>query len=804
MDARVEELLSRMTLEEKTALLTGDGHLETRANERLGIPQMKMADGPHGVRDGQATCFPTAVAMGATWNPDLVREFGGAIARELRAKGRQIILGPCINIHRTPLGGRNFESFTEDPHLAARLAVAYVQGVQAEGAATSVKHFACNNQEWERLTISSEVDERTLREIYLPAFKAAVQEGGAWTVMGAYNRVNGTYCCENEHLLIDILKREWGFDGLVVSDWGAVHSTVPSAHAGLDLEMPGPGRYFAAPLAEAVRKGEVSEAVLDEKVRRILGVMLKVGLLDGRHAGREGEINSKRHQDLARRMAREAIVLLKNERSVLPIRRDALRAIAVIGPNAMDARLGGGGSSTVFPPYAVGPLEGLKTLCGRQVAVHYARGCVMPADLKPIESAALLPPGGEPGVHGLKGEYFDNLDLAGEPKMVRMDAQLNFSWGGIGPTPEFAPGRFSVRWTGKLVPPQTSRYEIGMSVDEGVRLYLDGKKLFDHWHDRSHETRTIQADLEAGREYDVCVEFREDRGWSWAQLCWLPTGDLLREAEEVARSSDAAIVCVGLSYSFEGEGVDRKRFELPPRQVELIKTVSAANPNTVVVLVNGSPVAMDPWLDEVPAVLEAWYAGQEGGHAIAEVLLGEVNPSGRLPTTFPRRLADSPAHGTYPGRDGKVRYSEGVLVGYRHFDTRGVEPLFAFGHGLSYTTFAYHDLCVSPARIGRGEKVEVSLDIENTGDRDGQEVVQLYVRDVAASLERPPKELKAFRKVSLRPGQRAPIRFEITTDDLSFYDPARGGWTAEPGQFEVLAGSSARDIRAKAGFELAD
>ncbi|NCC49784.1 MAG: beta-glucosidase [Spartobacteria bacterium] len=793
VEARIDELLGRMTLEEKILLLSGKDCMDTRSVARLGIKPLLMADGPHGMRWGQATCFPTEVAMGATWNTGLIHEVGIALARETQAKGRNVILGPCVNIHRTPLGGRNFESWGEDPFLAARMTVAYVKGVQSLRVGTSTKHFAVNNQEWDRLSISAEVDERTLHEIYLPAFKAAVQEADTWTVMAAYNRVNGKFCCANEQLL-SILKEEWGFQGLVVSDWGAVHGTVDSARAGLDLEMPGPGHYFAKPLAEAADAGEVSVTCIDDKVRRILRVMSRIGLLDDDYTPPEGALDTPEHRELALRVAGESMVLLKNDAGTLPL-NEAVRTLAVIGPNANVARMGGGGSSTVTPFENCTILQALIERCGKAgIEVKYALGCNMPGDLPPIDKALMRNPDGTPG---FMAEYFDNSDLSGEPCIVRTEDTVFFDWGGGSPDPSLKNNHFSARWTGTLTPSETREYEIGIIGLDDMRLYLDGELLAEVTPDRKAECKAVAVAFEAGREYALRVEYFARKGWPVAKVGWTPTHDL-EDAVALAASCDAAVVVGGLSSQFEGEGVDRTTLALPGRQDELIRQVAAANARTAVVLVAGTPIEMDAWIDRVPAVLAAWYGGQGGGRAVADILMGDTNPSGKLTATFPKRLADNPSFANYPG-DDKARYAEGLWVGYRHYDHHDIEPLFPFGHGLSYTRFTYRDIQVQ--KVGESE-VQVSCRITNTGDRAGREVVQLYVRDEEASRERPVKELKGFTKIELAPGASSEAAFILQADAFSFYDPAEKSWVLEPGRFTLLLGSSSRDIRLEAVVEL--
>lgn len=793
IEQRIADLLPRLTLEEKISLLAGKDGGETKTIPRLGIPLLRVIDGPHGVGWGnKATCFPSGVSMGACWNPELIKEVGRALALETRGADRHILLGPCVGIHRTPLGGRNFESFSEDPYHAGRIGVAYVQGVQSEGIGTSLKHYACNNQEWERTTISVEVDERALREIYLPHFKMVVEESDPWTVMASYNKLRGEYLCANRYLLTDILKKEFGFKGVVVSDWGAVHGTEDSADAGLDLEMPGPGKYFGDDLLKAVRDGKVKTSVIDDKVRRILRMLLLAGVLDEKPAPRSpGALNAPEHHELARRLAEEAIVLLKNDKATLPLRADQIQTVAVIGPNA-DAYRAGGGSSTVHPVAPVTPLAGLRERCGDRIEIRYAQGCTLPQDLLAIPSDQLAPPDAKPGEHGLRGEYFDNMNLEGTPKLVRVDAIVDFNWGQESPSPEIPGDHFSVRWTGTFTPEESGTYSLGMNTDDGCRLYLDGKLIVDSWIDQGSITRTANVELEAGRAYEIRAEYFENYGIACARIGWLSTGDkTIQEAAELARRSDVAIVFAGLSGDFEAESMDRSDLKLPGKQALLIQEVAKANPFTIVVLINGTPVEMSEWAGQVPAIVEAWYPGQKGGDAIARVLFGDANPSGKLPCTFPKRLEDNPSFGNYPGADGVVKYAEGIYVGYRYYDTKEVEPLFPFGHGLSYTTFRYDQLKVERAKDG----VVVTADIENTGPCAGAEVVQLYVHDLVASLDRPAKELKAFKKIALQPGEKQAVSFKLKGDAFAFYHPEKKKWVVEPGEFDVMLGSSSRDIR---------
>jgi beta-glucosidase len=800
-EQKVENLVSRMTLDEKIDLLSGTG-FETKPIARLGIPALNMTDGPVGVRWDQSTTFPASIAMAATWDPALIEQVGAALGREVKGKGRHMLLGPCVNINRVPQGGRSFESFGEDPYLASRMTVAYVKGVQAEKVVACTKHYACNNQEWQRDVIDVKVDERALREIYLPAFRAAVQEAGSWAIMSAYNKVNGSYCSENEFLLTDILKKEWGFKGLVVSDWGAVHSTIPTANAGLDLEMPD-GRYLNTSLRDAVKKGEVKESVINEKIRRVLRVIEWAGLLEGVGKKDSGVVDSKAHRELALNVARQSIVLLKNDNAILPLDLEKVKSIAVIGPNAAVARTGGGGSSMVKPFYAVSPLEGLRNKVAEKVTVRYAAGCLMEGDVIPIESSALSPPGETTQGHGLKGEYFPNKNLAGKPVLTRIDRQIDFDWGDGSPAPEIPKDGFSARWTGGLTPPSSDTYELSVRSDDGVRLFIDNELFIDNWNDHASETKTRSLAMLAGRTYEIRLEYYENEGGANMQFGWsVVSAKFSDEAIATARKSEVALVFVGLSANFESEGFDRQTLELPSSQIDLIEAVTRANPNTVVVLNTGAPVLMQKWLDKVPAVVQTWYAGQEGGNAIADVLVGDVNPSGKLPVTFLKEWKDSPAHDTYPGSNGTTSYAEGIFVGYCHFDKANIEPLFPFGYGLSYSTFEHSNLRIVPGGSSRGSTTEVSVDIRNSSRRDGAEVAQLYVHDSHSVVPRPVKELKAFQKVFLKAGETKKVTFTLDESSFAFFDPARREWRVEPGRFEVLIGSSSRNIRLSRGIDI--
>jgi beta-glucosidase len=760
----------------------------------------------------KAACFPAEISLASTWDTGLLESAGQALAREAKMKGAQVLLAPTVNIQRSPLGGRNFECFSEDPYLSARLAVAYITGLQGEGVGASIKHYVCNDEEFERFSISSEVRERVMREIYLLPFQIAVREAKPWTIMAAYNLVNGIAASEHPYLLTEILRQEWGFDGVVMSDWFfSVKSTAASVNAGLDLEMPS-AQWRGQKLLEAVERGEVAEATIDTSVRRLLQLLVKADLFEHPKAGPEQDIDLPEHRALIREAGAEGIVLLKNERQVLPLQRDQLTSIAVIGPNAQVAQIMGGGSAQVNVHYAVTPFEGIESKVGDHVSVRYEQGCTNYKLLPLLKSEQLLA-GTEGGTHGLAVDYFTTPDLVGPPIWKETQSKSELSW--FGEMPEGVnPQQFSLRATGRFTPRESGAYTFGLVSVGRSRLFIDRREVIDNWTRQtrggeyfslgSTEVRATVT-LEAGREYLLTIEFTKGEEVPLGAVrlgCRLPMpADTIERAAALAAASDVAIVCVGFGGDWQSEGFDRTDLGLPGKQDALIEQVAAANPRTIVVLNTGSPISM-PWLDQVAAVAQAWYPGQECGNAIADVLFGDTNPSGKLPQTFPVRLEDTPAYLNFPGESGKVYYGEGLFVGYRYYEKKKIAPLFPFGFGLSYTTFGYSALRLSAQRIGSDEIVQVAIDITNTGQRTGKEIVQVYVRDERASLQRPEKELKAFAKVQLEPGERKTVTLSLGRDALAYYDDLAHEWVAEAGEFEVLVGASSQDIRARASFTL--
>jgi len=802
LEQRVDDLFGRLTQNEKLSLLGGTG-FTTQPIPRLGVPPMAMADAGQGVRGGQdstlgpATAFPAGVLMAATWNTNVIWKIGQAIGEEARNKGSgvQIELGPAVNIHRNPLGGRDAEYLSEDPYLAARMTVEYIRGMQSAGVAACVKHFACNNQETYRFDVNESIGERALWEIYFPAFEAAVNEGKVWAVMSAYNKINGEHCSANSYLLTDVLKHDWKFDGMVMSDWGGVHET-GVVQAGNDLEMP-TGDHMSVPkLKAALANGSVTQAAIDDSVRRILRTIIRVGLLDGPMERNPPMVNSPAHSRLAFEAASEGIVLLKNDGNLLPLDPEKIKSIALIGEPAEHLQIDALGSPGVEPLKTVEILDGIKAESGDSTTIRYAAART---DGEPLTASTVILPG-TLGVHGFHAEYFNNANLEGIPTVVRTDYEINIL-NADSPAAGVSGERYSVRWTGRLLVPVTGNYTFSFRGDDGFRIFIDGKPVINAWDRGAARIFHGQANLEAGKTYDLRVEFFQDGGDAVAQLNWqLPGQGIYADALAAAKNSDVAIVCVS-TLRMEGEGSDRPSMDLPDNQSALIRAVSAVNKKTVVILNTGAPVAMTNWLGQVPALVEAWFPGQEGGSALADILFGNVNPSGKLPDTFAASRSDYPdAANTV--QNNQVNYAEGIYVGYRHFDQAGIKPLFPFGYGLSYTTFKYSKLKLSSSQLSADGEISMSLSVKNTGKRAGKEVVELYFHAINPKIDRPVRELKGFAKVSLNPGETKTVSFKLTPRDLAYFDVAGQQWKADPGDYQIQIGASSRDIRLTAPLQL--
>ncbi len=789
-------------------MLGGVDDFFVRGFPRLGLPRLKMADGPLGVRNfGPATAMAGGIALTATWNPALAERVGTQIGRDARAKGVHFLLGPGVNIYRAPMNGRNFEYFGEDPFLASRIAVGYIKGVQSQNVSATVKHFMGNNSEFDRHNTDSVIDERTMREIYLPAFEAAVKEAHVGAVMDSYNLTNGAHMTQNGYLNTDVAKKEWGFDGVMMSDWVATYDGVAAANGGLDLEMPSGAYLNRKNLLPAVEQGKVSAATIDDKVRRILRTAAQFGWLDRDQTDPSIPRYNQQGRQVALEAAREGLVLLKNEGNLLPLNKGKVKAIAVIGPDAYPAVPVGGGSAGVQPFASTSYLEGLSNYLGTGAQVYYTRGLPSLSEMAEATGFQTAESNGQPG---LRAEYFNNPDLQGNAAVTRTEQHINFGRDARSAFPEQT---LSSRWTGYYIPQRSGSYDIfveSTGEDGGsYRLYLDDKLILDNWTASRALVNYATLSLDP-TPHKVVLEQRGRSFWlgSRLKLGILRHGNIVDpEAKRLASRADVVVVAAGFDPETESEGADRT-FRLPPGQDELIQEVAAANRNTIIVMTSGGGVDANAWLDRIPVFVEAWYPGQEGGTALAEVLFGDVNPSGRLPITFERRWEDNPVHDSYYTEAGtnRIVYKEGVFVGYRGYERNGTKPLFPFGYGLSYTTFEYSNLAIRPIAgdaASSGSRYQVSFDVKNTGSREGADVAQVYVGDSHARVPRPAKELKGFVKVNLRPGETR--RVSVTLDDraLSYYDIDAKQWRAEPGDFDVLVGRSSEQIELRGKLTLA-
>ena len=795
----ITKLVDQLTLEEQVSLLSGADLWSVAAVERLGIQKLRVSDGPNGARGGgdwfggvTAAAFPVGIALGATWNPDLMYEIGAALAAETKSKRANVLLAPTINIHRSVTNGRNFECFAEDPALTASLTVPYIAGLQDNGIGATPKHFAGNESEIQRTTMNSEVDERTLREVYLRPFEAAVKDGGAWALMSSYNRLNADYTSENTWLLTTVLRQDWGFDGIVMSDWFGSHSTTQTVNAGLDLEMPGPTRDRGDKLVSAVQAGDVSSATIRERALNMLRLMDRTGALFDETPYIESAQDLPETRALIRRAGAEAMVLLKNE-NILPLGAPTGK-IALIGPNAGVAQIMGGGSSFINAHYRIAPLDAFTARFGSANVIH-APGC-QNHRWEPLF------------VGDVSVDFYDNDDLSGDPVATDTLQQTQTFWMHPIAGGKVDPDRFSarIRWT--FTADETGPYVFGLHATGRSKLFVDGKLVVnaaDGWargrtfFEEGCDEVTAEIVLTAGQSYAVCVEFTARKG-EMLQLSAFRAGigrplddTAIATAVAAARAAETAIIFVGRSGEWDTEGSDLENITLPGRQDELVAAVLDANPNAIVVLQTGGPVEM-PWVTQAKAIVQAWYPGQEAGNAIADVLFGDAEPGGRLPQTFPVRWEDNPTWSqdaeVYPGLDGKVRYEEGVFIGYRHYEKIGITPLFPFGYGLGYTTFALTKAQVT----GQGDGARVTVMLTNTGDRSGSTVVQVYVGEQTPTVPRPAKELKTFAKVTLAAGESRAVDLTLTGRDFAYFDVNAGLWRVNAGVFNVFIGFSVADI----------
>jgi beta-glucosidase len=822
--ATARQKLASLTLEEKVSLLTAADFWRTKAIPEKGIPAIKTSDGPNGARGGifvggtKAALFPCGISLAATWNKNLLYQVGQHLAGEVQARSAQVLLAPTVCMHRHPLGGRNFESFSEDPLLTGKLASHYIKGIQSKGVAATIKHFVTNEQETHRLTIDSLVMERPLRELYLRPFEIAVREANPWAVMSSYNLINGVHADMNKHTLNDILRGEWGYDGTVMSDWGGVNSTVQSIKAGCDIEFPYSSKWRFDKVLRAIENKELTIGHVDAAAENVLTLVERTKGDDMSPEESEREDDREDTRSLIRSAGVEGLTLLKNEGGILPINPKTAK-IAVIGPNANRAIAGGGGSASLNPYYNTLPLDSIKKAAHGEVI--YAMGCHIYKWL-PVASPLCTDKSGKPGV---TLEWFSGDKFRGDVVVTQRRTNTDLFLWDSAPLDQLGP-EWSAIATTYLTPTISGKHTISfMTVGPG-RLYLDGELALDLWNwteegeamfDGSIDYM-VNVNMTAGKAVELRVEmtnelrpiskqkeFNMTHKYGGCRIGFKEEDqvDYLQEAVDAASTADVAVVIVGLDAEWESEGYDRQTMDLPSdgSQDRLVQAVLKANARTIVVNQSGSPVTM-PWADDVPAIIQAWYQGQEAGNALADVLFGLSNPSGKLPSTFPRRLEDTPAYHNWPGENLRVLYGEGLYIGYRHYDRAKVEPLFPFGHGLSYTTFEYGRPSLSNKVLTSSASIHLVMAVTNTGPVAGSETVQIYIRDDKSALPRPEKELAAFEKVSLEPDETKHITVPLDKYAVGYYDPAKSAWIAEEGSFKVLIGASATDIRHSVTFEV--
>jgi len=808
-DKKIDDLIHKLTLEEKIHMLSGSTVMASTGIPRLGIPAFRMSDGPMGAHiPPPSTAYAAGIGLAASWDRLLATRIGSEVGRDARSRGVSFLLGPGVNIYRAPLNGRNFEYFGEDPFLAAQTAVAYIQGVQSENVSATIKHFAANNSEYFRFTSDSQVSERALREIYLPAFEAAVKKAHVGSIMDSYNLINGRHATENVHLNVEIAKQQWGFDGVLMSDWTATHDGVASANAGLDLEMPFGIYMNEKTLIPAVKKGAVGESVIDDKVRRLLRVGYRFGWMTQNPLDESIPRYSQQGRQAALQGAREAIVLLKNQGGLLPLDPKTLRTIAVIGPNAFPAIPTAGGSGHVPTFTEVSALQGISDRLGANANVLYDRGISNLSILAMRSGFSTSPDKFSPG---LTVETFDNDKFTGAPAATRTEMTANVNSNALD-SPDMAemintvtadqmmsflnmgaPPRFD-RWTGYYFARSSGNFVVYVENQGKYRLSIDGKPAIDHAEiPKSALAQATFALTPGPHKFVLQILSLPQFGQQVVKIGVVPEGMFVHpSAIDIAKQADAVILCVGYDAEIETEGADRE-FQLPPGQDELIEKIVAANPRTIVAITAGGSVDASRWISKVPALLQTWYPGQEGGTALAEVLFGDANPSGRLPISWERRLEDNPSIASYYPTPGSltIPYKDDIFVGYRGYEHYGTKPLFPFGFGLSYTAFRYSNLTITPGS-GPGS-FDVAFDIANTGSRPGADIAQVYVGQDHPSVPRPPQELKGFARVDLRPGETRHVKVPLDARSFAWYDEKAAAWHADAGSFTVHVSRSSAD-----------
>lgn len=801
-EAKARELVEQMTLEEKIDYIGGYNTFFIRPVERLGIPEIRMADGPQGVRndfsaqltgrDKKSTLYPCGMAAAATWDRELVYRMGTGIGQDARARGVHIVLGPGVNIYRSPLCGRNFEYYGEDPYLVGETAASMVEGIQDCGVMACAKHFAANNQEWDRYNTSSDLDERTLHEIYLPSFEKMVHKAGIGALMCGYHIINSVHSSEYRYLNVDVLRGRWGFKGILMSDWGGTYSTIGPVVNGLDIEMPGGAMMNRAKIMPLIENGVVDESLIDTKVRHILQSLLAFGFFDRPQKDESISERNPYSDSVALEVARGGIVMLKND-GILPLEKGK---VLVCGPNA-NTIVTGGGSGVVYPFESCSVAEGMRNMGRKYRSLYDTSGWKTDLSMFYADKDCTIP--------GAFAEFFSSKDLSGEPVHTAFVTGIDSTYA-VSPVPGVVPDDYSDRYTFYYRPEKESYLYLSAGGDDGYRLLIDGETVIDDWENKAFRSKDIIRRFEAGKVYRFTYEHTDD--WAVSQVLFRYSDQMNDPAfAKALDEADAVIACVGFDSVTEHEGGDRT-FSLPDGQTDLLDALLERNSNVIVVLNAGGGVDMTPWLDRVRAVIMAWYPGQQGGQAVAEILTGKISPSGKLPFTIEKRLEDNPTYGSYHTNVDmsmfntpykRVEYNEGIFVGYRGYERNGIEPLFPFGYGLSYSRFEYANLSAEE----NGGVWTIAFDVTNTGDCDATEVAQVYVSDLEASVPRPVKELKGYEKIFLKKGQTKRVEIELGRDAFSYYDAVeRHGFVVEPGRFEVLVGASSEDIRLRTGIDV--
>ena len=805
----IDQIINHLTLDEKISLLSGFNSWYTNKIDQKNIPSIKMSDGPNGVRGDSnsgksSACFPCAISIGSTWDLELIKKIGVALGEEAQAKDVDVLLGPTINIHRHPLGGRHFESFSEDPFLTGKIATNYVQGVQSQDVAACLKHFVGNDTEYERHSISSNIDEKTLREIYLLPFEMGVKQGNAKVVMSAYNKLNNIYCSSHQELLIQILKKEWGFDGYVVSDWGAALETEENANGGLDLEMPGPGNVWGKALISAVKANKVSEDLINDKVKRILSVAEFSKRFDEPNIRNEEALDRPAHRKLLRKAAADGMVLLKNE-GLLPLKKD-IKKLAIIGPNAKEAQIIGGGSASLRPHYQIHPLEALQQRLGSETKILYSKGCHTHKYLPKINEKLMA------DTDGFLVEYFNgnnfNESLILEERLIGSKFWVFEGFAKDVISKEERPN-ISVKFSCEYTPDISGQHEFEIFGIGQCRLLINDKELIDNWNNTdpgeafftfgSASRRSI-ADFQKGKTYRIEMQYHFEGSFPAVYIgCRVPDEvDLFAEAIEAASNAEEVVLIVGTNSDWETEGNDRANFDLPANQNKLIEAILEVNQNTALVVNTGSPVNM-PWANKANAIIQTWFAGQEFGNALFDILSGEVNPSGKLPTSFPKNIEDTPAYKSYPGTDLQMNYDEKLLVGYRWYEKNSIKPLFCFGHGLSFTKFKYEDLDVT---IESDMEVSCKFTIQNNGNMAGLETAQCYVGFSEPLPSEPLKTLQGFVKTNIELNEVKNLEIRLTPRNFSHWSVDTKTWQIREGSYQIFIGSSSENIHLKAMINL--